>query len=188
MSTRLTALQINPNYTLGRGEDAVLTHVRGLADLNGRQCRAPVRSNEPLGSSFPFVPHDIRNSGFRRRGSWRPREQEIHQFPKAINSQLSLSCVVARAHQMRRHRPDQFAAQGERSRAKEHWRAPAGEFPKSRGAAAIFSICQKDGPFDQHMALTSDIQRRPPRPSPRRQRRVSCGGAASSARARACSA
>ncbi len=149
MSTRLKPL--HPNHTLARGDDAVFTHVRGLADLNERLSRAAVRPDEPVGESFPFAPHNIRNARLRRRGSRHPREQEIDQLPKAINPRLSLSCLVARAHQMRRYRPDKFAAQGASSCEEEHWRAPAVGFPKPPGAAAIFSIGQAGGPLDQHI-------------------------------------
>ena len=99
-------------------------------------------------------------SGFRRRGCRRPRERKIDQFPQEANPQFSLSCLVAHKRQLRRHRPDKFASQGAGSRAKEHRRAPAGEFPKPRGAAAIFSIRQKRGPFDQHKPLTRAFVRR----------------------------
>ena len=90
-------------------------------------------------------------------------------FPRRLIPSFPFLRIVAHAHQMRRHRPDKFAAQGAGSRAKEHRRAPAGEFPKSRGAAAIFSICQKSGPFDQHIPLTRDFGR-PAFPSPAKAR------------------
>ena len=116
--------------------------------------------HESIGNSRPYVPHAIRNAGFHRRGSRRAREPKIDQFSKAVNPRFSLSRLVAHAHQMRRHRPDKFAAEGRGSRAKEHRRATAGEFPKPRGAAAVFSVRQKSGPIDHHMPLTSGA---PPR-------------------------
>jgi hypothetical protein len=57
------------------------------------------------------------------------REQEIDQLPKAIDPRLALSRLVARAHQMRRYRPDVIAPQGAGSRGEEHWRTPAVGFP-----------------------------------------------------------
>jgi len=149
MSTRLKALQ--PNHTLARGEDEVYTYVRGLADLGGRLSRAHARSDEPLGDSLSFAPRDIHDTGLHRRGSRHPREQEIDQLPKTIDRRLSLSRVVARAHQMRRHRPDKFAAQGAGSRGEDQRRAPGAGFPKSRGAAAILSIGQAGGSLYQHI-------------------------------------
>lgn len=149
MPTRLKTLQ--PNHTFARGDDAVFTNVRGLADLNGRLSRAPVRPDEPVGESFPFAPDNIRNAGLRRRGSRHMREQKIDQLPKAIDPRLALSRLVARAHQMRRDRPDKFAAQGAGARGEEHRRAPAVGFPKPPGAAAIFSIGQAGRSLDQHI-------------------------------------
>ena len=132
---------------------------------------------QPTGNYFPFVPYDIRDSGFHRRGSRRPREHEIDQFPQEAIPQFSLSCLVAHMRHLRRDRPDKFASQGAGSRAKEHRRAPAGEFPKPRGAAAIFSIRQKRGPFDQHRPLTRAFVRRG-FPSPAKARILSRRGLA----------
>ena len=186
MSTRPKALQAKPNHTLGRGEDAVFTHVCGLANDNGGQFRAPVRSDEPLGDNsllfltiYAFQAFVAEALGIRvsKKSISFPRRL-VAGFPFLVLWRVRIKCADI----------DQISS---RPKARVRVQKSTGERwtdePESRGAAAIFSICQKGGPFDQHMSLTSD--RRAPLaaafPSPAKPR-ILCG-AASPARAGASS-
>ncbi len=80
----------------------------------------------------------------------RVRKKSI-SFPRRSIPGFPFVVLWARAHRMRRYRPDKFAAQGASSCEQEHWRAPAVGFPKPPGAAAIFSIGQAGGSLDQHI-------------------------------------
>jgi len=79
-----------PNHTLGRGEDAVFTHVRGLADLTGVSVMLQSIRTNPLEIIVILFLTVYGIQAFIARGSRRPREREIDQFPKAVNQ----GCLV----------------------------------------------------------------------------------------------
>ncbi len=176
-STRLKALQINPNHTPEEAKMRSLPMCAAWLILTGVSVALQSVRTHPLEIIFllfltiygfqAFIAEALGVRVSKKSISF-PRRL-FPNFPFLVLWRMGIKCADI----------DQISSRPKaRVRVqKTHRRAPAGEFPKSRGAAAIFSICQKRGPFDRHIPLTRAFVRRG-FPSPAKARILSRRGLA----------